>query len=304
MKGPSEFLMVLLLVAILFAGCTEKGEEDKEEETHLGEWTYDYLDASGSSEDGIDEIIGANNEFGLDIFRVLAEEDGNLFISPYSIFTALSMTYEGADGDTADEMKDVLHFPDDEDERRGSFASVQNGIRNESSDYDLSTANAIWPSKDHQFYDAFINMITRYYYGEVEELDYWNDPEGSRDTINDWADDETNGRIDELLPEGSIDPSVVMVLTNAIYFKGEWRYEFDEDDTYSGDFHLDDDEKVTADLMKMKTRLNYSEGDDVMMVEIVLLLAAAVATGFSVAAVLVRRRLIGTVLCGVGVVLL
>ncbi len=238
----------------------------------VGEWTGPFLDETNATEDGISDIVDANNQFGIDVLQKLAkEEDGNIFISPYSIFTALSMTYEGARGNTADEMADVLHLPDDNKVRLGSFAKVQNDINNGSTQYNLSTANAIWPQEGGNFKELFINAIKQYYYGKVQELDYASDPEASRQTINDWVENQTNDRIKDLIPSGAITPMTYMVLTNAIYFKGEWVYEFDEDDTEEGTFHAPDGD-VQTDMMHLNAgdedKLPYFENSKLKAVEL------------------------------------
>lgn len=182
------------------------------------------------------------------------------------------MTYEGARGDTASQMKDMLHLPDDDIERRGSFAKVQNDINKGSEDYELSTANKIWPNKERDVEENFTKIIKQFYYGGIEELDYGVDPAGCRERINTWVADETNDKIEDLLPEGSITPDVYMVLTNAVYFKGTWFYQFDEDDTADRDFFKGDGTTESVPMMSMlledKDKLDYYEDDDLQAVEL------------------------------------
>ncbi len=238
----------------------------------VGEWAGPFLDEKNATEDGIGDIVDANNQFGIDILQKMAEEEnGNIFISPYSIFTALSMTYEGARGNTADEMAAVLHLPDNEKERLGSFAKVQNDINKGSTQYDLATANAIWPKVQYEWKDLFIQTIEQYYYGKVQELDYAADPELCRQTINTWVENMTNDRIMDLIPAGVITALTYMVLTNAIYFKGEWVYEFDEDDTEKRPFYAPNGD-VEVDMMHLKVEnddmLPYYEDSRVQAIEL------------------------------------
>ena len=238
----------------------------------VGDWTGPYLDERNATSDGVDDVVEANNQFGIDMLKALREtEEGNIFISPYSIFTALSMTYEGARGNTADEMADVLHLPDNDQERLGSFAKVQNDINKGSDQYELATANAIWPMKGPEWYTEFLNTITSYYDGKVEELDYASDPESCRKTINDWVENRTNDRIEDLIPQGFIDTLTYMVLTNAIYFKGEWIYDFNENDTKKATFHSPGGD-VEVDMMGMKleddNKIPYYLGDGVQALEL------------------------------------
>jgi serpin B len=249
----------------------DNGNDDGDDHP-VGQWTGPLLDDRNATDDGIGDIVDASNQFGIDVLQKLAEnEEGNIFISPYSIFTALSMTYEGARGNTADEMADVLHLPDNEKERLGSFAQVQNDINKGSTEYDLSTANAIWPQEGGNFKELFLNTIKQYYYGKVQELDYDSDPEVCRQTINEWVENQTNDRIKDLIPQGVIDTLTYLVLTNAIYFKGEWVYEFDEDDTEERTFYAPSG-SVQTDMMHLRVEeedtLPYFENSDLKAVEL------------------------------------
>ena len=238
----------------------------------VGDWAGPLLDERNATDDGVDDMVDANNQFGIDILQKLIEEDdGNIFISPYSIFTALSMTYEGARGNTADEMADVLHLPENDPVRLASFARIQNDINKGSTEYDLATANAIWPKTQYEWKELFIDTIKQYYYGKVQELDYIADPEACRETINTWVENQTNDKIMDLIPQGMIDSMTYMVLTNAIYFKGEWVYEFNEDDTEDRPFHAPGgDVEVPMMFLKVEDddKLPYYEDDDVQAIEL------------------------------------
>ncbi len=250
----------------------DDGDDNGMNDHVVGDWAGPFLDERNATSDGVDDVVEANNQFGIDILQKLIEEDDeNIFISPYSIFTALSMTFEGARGNTADEMEDVLYLPGNDQERLGSFAKVQNDINKGSDQYDLSTANAIWPRSGVEWKELFIDTIKQYYYGKVQELDYAADPEACRETINTWVENQTNDRIMDLIPQGMFDIQTYMVLTNAIYFKGEWVYEFDEDDTEKRTFHAPDGD-VDVDMMHLKVededKLPYYENEDVQAIEL------------------------------------
>lgn len=238
----------------------------------VGDWTGPYLDDRNATDAGIDDMVYANNQFGIDILQKLAKNnEDNIFISPYSIFTALSMTYEGTDGNTATEIADVLHLPDKDRERLGSFASIQNDINAGSSEYDLATANAIWPKIQYEWKDLFIDTIKQYYYGKVQELDYQADPEQCREIINDWVENQTNDLIEDLLPENLLTPLTYMVLTNAIYFKGEWVYEFNEDETEDETFTTPGG-NIDVPMMHLRVeeddKLPYFENNEIQAVEL------------------------------------
>ncbi|MEA3560048.1 MAG: serpin family protein [Candidatus Thermoplasmatota archaeon] len=263
---------ILLTAGILAYTLLKDDERTNEDDNPISDWAGPYLDEKNSTSGGIEDVVEANNEFGIDMLKALHEaEEGNIFISPYSIFTALSMTYEGARGNTADEMKDVLHLPANEKERLGSFAKVQNDINKGSDQYELATANAIWPKVQYEWKELFIDTIKQYYYGKVQELDYIADTEACRETINTWVENQTNDRILDLIPPGLLGPLTYMVLTNAIYFKGEWVFEFDEDDTKKTPFHSPGGD-VEVDMMHLKVeddnKLPYYENTEFQAVEL------------------------------------
>lgn len=216
------------------------------------------------------DVVSANNEFAFDMYLKLSEEDGNMFISPWSIYTALSMTYEGARGNTADEMREVLHLHDNDTSRRIVHKGLAESI-NEDSDVELNTANAIWPQEDYNILPEYVGIIEDVYKGKATEVDYVNDPDGSRNMINDWVEEKTNDKIVDLIPPGAINPDVRFVLTNAIYFKGDWKYQFDEDLTEERDFYLDAGGSVEVPMMQMTgtgEEFGYIENDYLQMLEL------------------------------------
>lgn len=227
-------------------------------------------DDTGSTPEGGLEITEANNRFGIDIYKEVWEEDGNTFISPWSIFTALSMAYEGARETTAEEMADVLYLPENESYRHSSFAKVHNEINDMDGTCEIHTANAIWPQEGYPFLEEYIDIIERYYASKVENLDFIGDPEGSRFVINDWVEEETNDRIKDLLQQGSIDPLTRMVLTNAIYFKGDWLSQFDPADTRDRPFYVNGDEEHDVPMMTFdgEVELNHYEDDELQALEL------------------------------------
>ena len=273
-----------LMVLLLLSACMEMpmirddrnegrgGEDDVNDDEGNTSITEGELDISNATGEGIDSVISSINRFGLDVFLTLEQENegANIFISPYSLYTALSMTYEGARGRTAEEMFEVMHLVENESLRRSSFASIQNGISGEG-DHNLSTANSIWPQYNKPFKEDFINIIKRFYLGEVNKVDFYNEYEKARILINEWVENETNGKIKDLIPRGVIDPATVMVLTNAIYFRSEWARTFDENLTKDLDFHPEDGRIVSVPMMISRGEesiYNYTEKDGVQVLEL------------------------------------
>ena len=176
--------------------------------------------------DGADSVAAGNNQFAFDLYRHLADDPvyagENLFFSPYSISSALAITYEGARGATADEIGAVLHLPANGTLRREGFAAIDAGLNQGSGNYTLRTANALWAEKTHSFLPEYIDATARWYGANITNLDFIENPGGSREAINRWVEEKTEEKIRDLLPPGSIDSMTRLVITNAIYFKGTW----------------------------------------------------------------------------------
>jgi serpin B len=233
------------------------------------------VDGKGSTQPGVQEVVNANNQFALELYCLSKDdpenEDSNLFFSPYSISTALAMTYEGARGITAEEMQSVFHFPDDAELRRNAISQIADEINKGDKEYKLSTANALWAQKDFAFNQDYLNVVENYYGGRATNLDFKADTEGSRLTINGWVEDQTNDKIKDLIPAGVLLPDTRLVLTNAIYFKGEWVKQFDKSATKERDFKITPNNKVPVPMMRHtghESRFNYSETEDLQILEL------------------------------------
>lgn len=227
------------------------------------------LDDSGATASMIEATVSGYNGFAFDLYRRYAAGDGNLLFSPYSISTALSMTYEGARGETADEMEAVFGFLEDPSHRLPSVASIYNTLNDEDREYALHTVNALWVQQGYPVVEDYVDAVVGYYGGDVNALDFISEPEESRITINHWVEDRTNDRIKDLFPSGSIDAAVRLVLTNAIYFKGDWLIEFDEEATGEEMFHVSPTETVTVDMMLLRGEtFNYAETDELQILEL------------------------------------
>ena len=217
---------------------------------------------TGSTPQGAENVVDANNQFAFELYQeLLKTNDGNMFYSPYSISSALAMTYEGAKGRTADEMKAVFHFPA-ENVLRPNFAAIYNEINKADKSYQLNTGNALWVQQDYPFLADYINTVETYYGGKAAGVDFVNEPEKSRQTINSFIEEQTNSKIKDLIPEGVINDLTRLVLTNAIYFKGTWEWQFDKSDTREQDFKITPENIVKVPMMYMdpeKAAFNYAD---------------------------------------------
>ncbi len=249
-------LAALTISGIFLPGCVKKMSE---------------VDNSGITTKALSGVIDANNQFAFDLYSKYKSKEGNIFFSPYSISTALAMTYEGARGQTAEEMLSVFHFPEDDKTRRLGYANLYNEINKKDKKYKLHTANALWAQQYYQFLDEYFDIVEKYYGGKVTNLNFMGDQEGSRITINNWIEDHTNNKIKDLIPPGLITPLTRLVLTNAIYFKGEWVRQFNKDDTIEQDFRVTSNNIVKVPMMLRtddESIFNYAEDDKLQILEL------------------------------------
>jgi serpin B len=216
--------------------------------------------------------VQAVNDFGMDLYEQLQQEEGNLFFSPLSVATALTMQYAGAAGETAAEMEEVLHLGS-EPGIHESFAALLTSLGDAASladGFELELANAIWPQIGFPIRDEFINTIETNYRGAAQSLDY-SDLEQARQTINAWVEDKTHGKIEELFKR--LDPATVIVLTNAIYFQADWTTAFDPamTNTQRDKFFRANGEPVETPMMYTQMQLpEYTWLDGFQIVEMPL----------------------------------
>ena len=214
-----------------------------------------------------EKITDSNNQLG---FTMLSEaepnKDGNIFISPTSLFMALSMVYNGADGVTKDEMAKVLQVEGIEaDELNQANASLMNLFHSSSEKIQLNIANSIWLNENFHFQDDFAQYNRDYFNAEIQEIDIFDSE--SPKMINQWVEEKTNGKIEEIV-DSPLDPDLVTVLINAIYFKGDWKYEFDESQTEDRTFYLKDGTTKDVPLMRLEEKLAYMENEALQAVSL------------------------------------
>jgi len=220
------------------------------------------------AEEELQALVDGNTAFALELYQRLREREGNLFLSPYSISLALAMAYAGARGETATEMAQALHFTLPQERLHPAFNALDLAITSRTTveGIELNIANAFWGQLGHRFLQEFIDLLARDYGAEIRLLSFQDTPEACREHINEWVSQKTQGKIEELLPPGSVGPDTRLILTNAIYFKGAWKFEFDPGLTQTGEFHLLDGSTVTVPFMRHfeggfeGVMLNYAEG--------------------------------------------
>ncbi len=205
--------------------------------------------------EGLKAVVDGNNEFALDMYHQLENSSGrnseNVFFSPYSIYSAMGMLYEGARGNTASQIKAGMHFPDPEI-LEPNYAHLYNRLNGNSSDYTLRTGNALWVQAGFKISEEYKKRVEEFFGGKAAELDFVGNPVKSIETINRFISEQTNGKIKNLLGPGSVDAYTRLIITNAVYFKGTWVYQFDKSKTRDMPFHLENGGTVNVKMMYMK----------------------------------------------------
>ncbi|MBW1790866.1 MAG: serpin family protein [Deltaproteobacteria bacterium] len=219
------------------------------------------------------KCIEENNGFAIDLYSKLStdekEKGKNIFFSPFSISDALAMTFAGARGNTEKQMAKVLHFSLPQQELHPAFSSLIKDINGKAKKpYKLKTANALWGQKDYHFLESFIKLIDKYYDGGFFKVDFIKKNEMARKKINKWVEDKTENKIKDLIAKRDINFLTRLVLTNAIYFKGNWASKFKEKDTKPAPFYISEDKIVKVPMMFQEGKFPYMERQDLQMLEL------------------------------------
>jgi serpin B len=213
-------------------------------------------------------VVRSNNTFAFDLYQRLSEEnDGNLFFSPFSMSSALAMTYGGARGETADQMREVFHFDLEDEKLHETFGHLVRHLNQSAkrSGAELKVANALWGQEDFEFKKKYRSLLKDDYISPLERVNFRGETEQARGQINRWASDRTNGRIEKLLPRGILNQFTRLVLTNAIYFKASWIHPFEKERTETETFTRADGSEVRVPMMNQTEQMGYMETDDFQM---------------------------------------
>lgn len=212
-------------------------------------------------------IAASNNAFGIDLFKAVATPSKNVALSPASLGTALTMTFAGARGTTATEMQKTLHLQGSAEEvskRSGQLASeLTDGSRQAT----LKIANRLFGEKTYDLEKPFLESTKAAFKAGLAPMDFKSHGEDARREINGWVEQQTEKRIRDLLPSGSVDPDTRLVLVNAMYFTAPWDHPFTEGLTDDAPFHLTPSKSKKVKMMHEIADLQAMEGDGVKMVE-------------------------------------
>lgn len=272
-----KIIMALTATAVLLTGLTACAQPvAAPTEASVLKSEKPRITSPITSEGELDDLVSDNSAFALDLYQQLKTKDGNLFYSPYSISLALAMTYAGARGETEKQMADALHFGLTQDQLHPAFNKLDieldkrgEGAQGKDDEgFRLNIVNAIWGQKDYEFLSDYLDTLAENYGAGLRILDFIEAPEESRITINDWVSDQTEGKIEDLIPQGAIDSLTRLVLTNAIYFNAAWASPFNEGATSDGVFHLINGDEITVPMMNQTTSFGYTEGSNYQAVEL------------------------------------
>ena len=213
-------------------------------------------------------VVEGNNAFAFALYGHLQNRNGNLFFSPESISTALAMAYAGARGNTATEMAKTLHFTLPQQRLNPAMGALLNDLNAVHEGYQLSVANALWAQHGYTFLDDFLTLLKNDYGAGLMQVDFKGATEAARLTINRWVEQKTQDKIKDLLQPGTLVPSTRLVLTNAIYFKGDWQTQFDKAQTRDEDFYPSQAQTKKVAFMHREGSFSYFDGGTFQLLEI------------------------------------
>jgi serpin B len=221
-----------------------------------------------SSKQDLAELAAGNNAFALNVYGQFRQKKGNLFFSPASIWTAFGMAYAGAGGSTAEELKTALHFTLPAEKLHPAIGAFLNELNKEHPGGTLRVADALWMDQGLAIQPDFLHLTDADYGAVLKQVSFQRTPDPARLSINRWVEAQTENRIKDLLPPGSVDADTRLVLTNAMYFRGQWESEFQKDLTQQEPFHLSPSQSVQAPLMHREGSFRYLDGGTFQVLKI------------------------------------
>jgi len=270
-----NILQIALALGILLglAGCARPGGQVAAQSVQSD---VERVAAPDVADADLAELAKGNAAFALELYHVLREDHDNLFYSPYSISVALAMTYAGARAETEQQMADAVHYTLPQERLHAAFNALDQALASrgegakgkDGEGFRLHVANTTWGQVDYTFLAAYLDVLALNYGAGLRLVDFASAPEEARVTINDWVSEQTEGKIEDLIPAGAIDALTRLVLTNAIYFNAAWSMPFEEERTKDGSFYLLDGGQVTVPMMSQVESLGYAAGQGYQAVEL------------------------------------
>ncbi|HUJ39688.1 MAG TPA: serpin family protein [Candidatus Acidoferrales bacterium] len=220
--------------------------------------------------DSASAIARGNNAFAFDLYSGLRTPPGNLFLSPFSIETAMSMVFAGARGATAQQMSAALHLPGDAHEAQAGFADLLGALQSSAKThgYQLDTANGLWAQKDYPLLPAYRQAMGSAYSAEIESVDFVHEAQAIAARINSWVAQRTQDKIKDLFAPSAFSPNTRLVLANAIYFKGSWARVFKPQMTQEDTFIAPGGAKIQVHMMQQQGSFKYFDAGSYQLLEL------------------------------------
>ena len=207
--------------------------------------------------DPVSVLFSNNNRFALHLFPLLDSSSSNVLFSPFSLYSALSMVWMGAEEKTKEAMQHALQFSLEPSDLKQAYS--QFFLKRE--DSRLKIANAVWANRDTFFLPSFLFTLQENFQANASSLDFKNSVRSSS-IINEWIENQTEGKIPTLLEPSQIDPLTRMIVTNALYFKGRFSSPFDPGQTKDAPFYPSEDHSLVAPMMHQVNSFSYFEDED------------------------------------------
>jgi serpin B len=263
--------MLLAIMSVAGGGCVNSTSE-----ASVAQSTEARITTPQVTSDESTALAAGNGAFAFDLYQAMRGEPGNLFYSPYSISSALAMTYAGARGSTETQMAKTMHFTLSQDRLHPAFNALdlalasrgQGSQGQDNKGFRLKIANSVWGQKGYPFDQAYLDVLAKNYGAGLQLTDFQKSPEPSRAAINAWVKAKTENKIIDLLPQGSITDLTRLVLANAVYFNAAWDFPFSKESTHDRDFTLLDGTKVKVPMMFQKKTHGYVRGQGYQVVEL------------------------------------
>lgn len=215
-------------------------------------------------------VVDGSLAFALELYSQLTNADGNVFLSPYSVSSALAVAYGGAKGNTEEQMATTMHFLRDQDQLHLAMSKIRQTFIDidRKKKIELNVANGLWPQQDYKFRKTFLDLAKKRHGSVVDFVDFRTAYGPAREEINAWVEHQTKQKIKNALPPDMLSSLTRLVIVNAIYFKGDWASRFDKKDTTQGSFWISSSKSIKAPMMRQEHVFRYAERDSLQLLEL------------------------------------
>lgn len=261
------FIVGLIFLVSFYTGCTfasndSDSTQDSQEQKLVASSSKERVVPSIENEAEYKKVITGNTKFALDLYHQIADDNENIFFSPYSISSLMAMLYAGAEGGTGSEIGEAMYFEDINGSLHLAFNYLDYRLNLWDDNLEVQSSNALWIQKENLFLEGYLDTLMENYGAGITRVDFINNAEGATEEINSWVSEKTKGKITEVVQPGEIDSTTRMILSNAIYFKAYWLSPFDENLTTQESFFLEDGSTDEVDMMHQETHYSHYRGEN------------------------------------------